>query len=261
MWLKYASRVVAVAHLLDGQVEDRRVEAPLPLPRRGDGHAAARSAARTACSAASATSSWAALGSLVERCRWSSVPGRASARESRLSGFRLIQPKTSTAAPTAPTAPTTRAAVRWRAGASSAAAPASAVARRQRPDQVRAAALVLLRGALSGLVGPDRDVLGAVVRGQLLAAQRDQRRHERGDHAPRPRAGRSAATSGGRARRPSTPRRARPRPRGARTAAVPREGPASSRGAPRTPRPAAAGRARTAPTPRRRSSAWGRTRP
>ncbi len=79
-------------------------------------------------SAASATSSWAALGSLVDSRRWSSVPGRARARDRRLSGFRDIHPKTSTAAPTAPTAPTSLAFVRCRGGASSAAAPARAVA-------------------------------------------------------------------------------------------------------------------------------------
>jgi hypothetical protein len=120
--------VVAVAHLLDGEVEDLGVE---PRPARtwpGDRHAAARSASSTAWSAASATSSCSALGSLVDSRRWSSVPGRARARESRLSRCLLIQPKTSTAAPTAPIAPTILAVVRCRAGASSAAAPASAVA-------------------------------------------------------------------------------------------------------------------------------------
>ena len=76
-----------------------------------------------------------ALGSLVDTRRWSSVPGRASARERRRSALRPIQPKTSTAAPTAPNAPTKRAAVRCRFGASSAAAPATALATSSGPTR------------------------------------------------------------------------------------------------------------------------------
>ena len=58
MWLKYASRVVAVAHLLDGEVEDRRVE-PLSADagRQRRSRAPLASASRQAWSAASATSS------------------------------------------------------------------------------------------------------------------------------------------------------------------------------------------------------------
>ena len=44
----------------------------------------------------------------------------------------------------------------------------------QGADQVRAAAVVLLARRLAGLVRADRDVLGTVVRGQLLAAERDE---------------------------------------------------------------------------------------
>ena len=49
----------------------------------------------------------------------------------------------------------------------------------QRPDQVRAAALVLLRALLAVLVGADRDVLGSVIRGELAAAEREEGRGER----------------------------------------------------------------------------------
>ena len=49
----------------------------------------------------------------------------------------------------------------------------------QRADQVRAAALVLLRALLAVLVRPDRDVLGAVVGGELAAAEREHGRRER----------------------------------------------------------------------------------
>ena len=48
-----------------------------------------------------------------------------------------------------------------------------------RPDEVRAAALVLLRARLAVLVAADRHVLGAVVRGELAAAQRERRGRDR----------------------------------------------------------------------------------
>src|SRR5881628_1353477 len=51
--------------------------------------------------------------------------------------------------------------------------------REQRADQVRAAALVLLRARLAVLVRADRDVLGAVVAGELGATERVRRRRER----------------------------------------------------------------------------------
>ena len=78
--------VVAVSHLLDREVEDRRVETR-PRGRRVGVTVTPCPARRasTACRAASATSSCSGLGSLVESRRWSSVPGRASARERRLS--------------------------------------------------------------------------------------------------------------------------------------------------------------------------------
>ena len=44
---------------------------------------------------------------------------------------------------------------------------------------MRAAALVLLRCALAVLVRPDRDVLGAVVGGEVALAEREQRRCQR----------------------------------------------------------------------------------
>src|SRR5687768_9142970 len=46
-------------------------------------------------------------------------------------------------------------------------------------DQVRAAAFVLLRARLVVLVGPDRDVLGAVVARELAAAERQHGRSQR----------------------------------------------------------------------------------
>ena len=49
------------------------------------------------------------------------------------------------------------------------------------PTQVRAAALVLLLARLAVLVAADRDVLGAVVGGELAAAQREGGRGERGE--------------------------------------------------------------------------------
>src|SRR5215218_501492 len=49
----------------------------------------------------------------------------------------------------------------------------------QRPDQVRPAALMLFLAGLTVLVRPDRDVLSAVVGGELRAAERDGGRRER----------------------------------------------------------------------------------
>ena len=66
----------------------------------------------------------------------------------------------------------------------------------QRPDQVRAAAFVLLRRRPTALVAPDRHVLGAVIGGQLTAAQREDGRGqggERGESLAKPRAHRRAA--------------------------------------------------------------------
>jgi len=57
--------------------------------------------------------------------------------------------------------------------------------REQRTDEMRAAALVLLRALLPMLVRPDDDVLGAVVRGELGTAQRDQRGDRRVDNERR----------------------------------------------------------------------------
>src|SRR5205823_3721602 len=45
--------------------------------------------------------------------------------------------------------------------------------RKERADEVRAAALVLLRAQLAVLVGPDRDVLGAMIGGEVGAAKRE----------------------------------------------------------------------------------------
>src|SRR3954468_14988556 len=53
--------------------------------------------------------------------------------------------------------------------------------RDERPDEMSAAALVLARRTLPVLVAADRDVLRAVVRGELAATQRKHRRRDRGD--------------------------------------------------------------------------------
>ena len=116
----------------------------------------------------------------------------------------------------------------------------------QRPDEVRAAALVLLRCALAVLVRPDRDVLGAVVRGELSLAKREQRRREgkrsRGELLYRRR---KACLAGWRVRR-RRQRRARRAPWAAGTRSEPGEGcgePGAARAAPRAAAPARAARA------------------
>ena len=50
----------------------------------------------------------------------------------------------------------------------------------QRADEMAAAAVVLLRRRLACLVGADRDVLGAVIRGEVAAPERDHGRRQRG---------------------------------------------------------------------------------
>ena len=114
----------------------------------------------------------------------------------------------------------------------------------QRSEDVRAAALVLLRPILAVLVRPDGDVLGAVVLGEVRAAQRHGGRADG-------QSGRDGllASAGENllARTRRRPQRApdhgrRPR-RGAGTAAAPREGGAEPRAEARRPRPAAPGRA------------------
>ena len=105
--------VVALAHLLDREVEDLRREplsrpfasspsspAPDRLRARPRRPRAARATARR--SRSGACSSW---------------PGRASAFASGWPGCRVIQPKTSTAAPTAATEPAMRAGPRTDLGA------------------------------------------------------------------------------------------------------------------------------------------------
>ena len=131
--------------------------------------------ARHSRSAASATSSCSGLGSAVASRCWSSCPGFASTRETAASGCLSIHPKISVDAASAPTP----------ASKPSGAAEMDRRTRReqvadrrrdeQRPDEVRAAALVLLPALLAVLVRPDRDVLGSVVRGELGRAQSDHR--------------------------------------------------------------------------------------
>ena len=110
----------------------------------------------------------------------SSWPGFESACDTTLSGWRVIQPKISVDA-------ATRAELRRRArvrcaraaGAKSGEDVADGGRRDERADEMAAAALVLLRRAVAVLVRADRDVLGAVIRGELRAAQREHGRRER----------------------------------------------------------------------------------
>ncbi len=74
-------------------------------------------------------------------------------------------------------------AARWCAGRQCA---RSRGAEEQRAQQVRSAAVVLLRRDLTvQLVGPDRDVLGSVVAGELTATEGDRGRNERCDRRDR----------------------------------------------------------------------------
>ena len=103
---------------------------------------------------------------------------RERARDAR-SGFRTIQLNSSVATPTAPSC------------AAASGRPAQVLRRargeraadrrtdQQRPDDVRAATLVLLRPGFPVLVAADRDVLGAVVSGDLRASHRQGGRRER----------------------------------------------------------------------------------
>ena len=93
-----------------------------------------------------ATSSWSGVGSAVESRCWSSCPGRASARASRCSGWRFIQPKISVEAATAPSEAASRApCLAWR-GAREASRFAGGGREQERADEMGAAALVLLGG-------------------------------------------------------------------------------------------------------------------
>ncbi len=207
-------RVPAGAHLLDRQVEDARVET---RPRRDHD-----SSSRHACNAASATSSCAAVGSRVPNRCCNSWPGFARSRATGCEGLRVIQPNVSTEATTAP-----------RPGDRACGIPqpprrplGDDVAERgreqHRADEVRAAPFVLLRPRLAVLVRADRDVLRAVVAGELAAAEREGRRRDRqhrGDELAR-RGTQGAALDDAAARLPS--RRATRARAGAASAAPPR---------------------------------------
>ena len=87
--------------------------------------------------------------------------------------------KTSTDAPIAAVVPRSRASPRAAAGARAAATFAASEETSIGPIKLRAATRVLLRSALSVvLVGPDRDVLGAVVLGEAGPAERERRRQQ-----------------------------------------------------------------------------------
>ena len=207
-------RVPAGAHLLDRQVEDARVET---RARRDHD-----SSSRHACSAASATSSCAAVGSRVPKRCCSSWPGFASSRATGCDGLRVIQPNVSTDATTAPSPAIARAGFRSRRGARSATTFAERGREQHRADEVRAAPLVLLRPRLAVLVRADRDVLRAVVAGELAAAERERRRRDRqhrGDELAR--GGTQGAALDDLQRRPPSRRATRARA-GAASAAPPR---------------------------------------
>ena len=157
---------------------------------------AARSARSISSSAARPTSSWASLGSRVPTARWSSWPGRRSARATRVPRWRSDQAKTSTAAPAAASWTPSCAACPGRSTARRrSAAPArlaaSSGARRCEPQRSCSLAAVA-RVAVALLVGGDRLVLDAVVGRDLAAAQREEGGQERqGGHrglGPGPRA-------------------------------------------------------------------------
>ena len=145
-----------------------------------DGGASTR---RISASAARPTSSCASDGSRVPSRRCSSCPAgaararrrcRRGARSRRRPRRRCPSDATPTAICAAGPGRLERAAQQRGAGE---------VRRQQRRHEVRAAAVVLLRGVGGvggvGLVGGDRLVLDAVVLGELAAAQRDEARQQR----------------------------------------------------------------------------------
>ena len=89
--------------------------------------------------------------------------------------MRCIQPKISVEVASAPTAAAARAAGGNGAGARDARMFPAGRSRKQRPDEVRPATLVLLRPLDAVLVAADRDVLRAVVGGDGPFAKREQR--------------------------------------------------------------------------------------
>ena len=162
------------------------------------------------------------------------------------SGCRVIQPKISVDAASAPNCAAARGAAAHARGATPGEDVADArssrrAGRRDAPPQ-RSCSFVR---ALAVLVRADRDVLGAVVRGELGAAQREHRRRERQQRRARSSraSGRSRralanASTATTAPRPSTRARA-----GSASAASPPAARASPAAAARTPRRAAPARA------------------
>ena len=154
-----------------------------------------------------------------------------------------------------------RAGFRSRRGARSATMLPSAVVSEHRADEMRAAPLVLLRSRLTVLVRADRDVLRAVVPGELAAAERERRRCDRQD--------RRDELAGGRAQRAALDdvqddggaRRATRARAGAASAAPPRAARASPAAGARTPPRAAPGRAAAGSRRWRRGTACGARRP
>ena len=161
-------RVPAGAHLLDRQIEDLGREA---RPKRLR-HARARGRRRARPPrppAAPATAPPSRTGAAA-RGRASTAPVQAGCRDDGTSSRRSRStPRSRRAAPP-----------RGRAHACLGREAGEDVAdgrrRDERADQMAAAALVLLRRARAVLVRADRDVLGAVVRGELRAPHREHRR-------------------------------------------------------------------------------------
>ena len=152
-----------------------------------DGLYASRSSARQASRAAFATSSCSLVGSAVERCRWSSIPGRARTRATGCEGFRATHEKISTEPPIAPAVPAMRAMPRAPGGAFA----ATTLAARD-VATIGAISCEPHRGCSLGagvpavLVGTDRDVLGPVVGGEVGTSQ--GQRSAEGMRRPRRRA-------------------------------------------------------------------------
>ena len=234
----------------------RRYRQPVPSTRR------------TSCSAATPTSSCSAVGSRVENRRWISKPGpvHRPARAAE-SGLRSANTNSSTAPPTPASAAIARATGPGSSTSRSVSDLAGDREGEHRPDQVRAAAPVLLRHLVRIaplLVAADRLVLDRVVGGEARVAQRRQRRQgaEQRDRelAADGRAARAAAAMF----EPIDARGDHPGHRaGPRTAAGPSSAASAPAGRPPSPRRGAAGRAAAGSSPAARGSrsASGPTRP
>ena len=164
--------VPAGAHLLDRQVEDLGLEPSSGRLRHVRARGRRRVLPRRPRAAPASARPW--RSGAAARAPASRAPARRGCR-----GLRVIQPKISVDAATAPICAAARAWLRMRSRRKAGEHVADGRRRDERPDQMAAAALVLLLRAVAVLVAADRDVLGAVVRGELAAAQRERGGRER----------------------------------------------------------------------------------